>query len=198
MATAFDWKDEAISDLIWALSTSLNRVSEKDLSGTHEAEYWKEVQDWLTEADAAMHEQPSTVRDGMSKVLPTFPLQGGQLRDLQAKVDEVAQAHAAQQAPAKAGGVAKLQQPVTNRARLHWSLEQTIRTSAFIAAFLGLSFVMDVVTLILFHGPDQRAILGINLSITVLGIAAWVIHNMRLKDHAALVHAFHPRTQGQP
>lgn len=186
VATAVLWTDDLLTDVVEALQISLGRVSADELGATPAAEYRKQVQDWLTQAEQALN--CSTPEQHHAR-LAAFPLSGAQLRALQRTIDDVVQARSASQLarrPARADRIylRALAAPLaSSRTKLQDSFRRLHLSSHFLALILLASLATDVIDLIFFQDVPRRLIIGVNFLLTSLAVAVWMVLHSYLNTH---------------
>ena len=186
MAAAAYWTDEVLRDVVDALHVSLGRIQSGALGTTPEATSWNKAKHWLT---CAEHALATAAPHGPLGRLPPFPLTGPELRALQAAIDAKA---AIGRAPAAGLNHSVATAPLmTSRGRVQQSLRRVHRTSLVIAAVLLLALVADVLDLTVLSATPLPVIVGVNLALTLLAVAAWGTHHARLWQHHWSLHWHH-------
>ena len=197
LARPIYWTRESLSDIIWALKTSLARVTADELGATPERELWRSASEWLRTAERAVNQVGSgSIAATSFERIPPFPLSGTQLRSLQATIDSIAESHldAEQATPAspthRAYYQAMHERPYTPRAALHNSLA-TLRLAALLLAIPLLLALAAAVLALLPIGP-QRLLLGLNVGAVVLALILWWRLRLQLARHHQTLRALAP------
>lgn len=189
MGVAAYWTDEVLRDVVDALHVSLRRIPPGALGSSPEAVSWTKVQSWLTCAERVLNTPAPHESVGR---LPAFPLTGAELRALQAAIDARASVGRAPAAGLRhSAATAPL---MTSRMRVQDSLRRLHRTSLTVAALLLLALTADVLDLTVLSSTPLPVIVGVNLALMSLAVAAWFIHHSRLWQHHWTLHWHHAPT----
>lgn len=195
MRVSFIMPHDALDELVFALGTSLYRVTAEDLSSPTAKNHWLRIHKWIDEVDRS-HRQVGENGDFV-RVRP-FPISGAELHALQLAVDRVSQEQRELGYARVTEQAEQLHQtniacpPATPLSRLHRAAGRVHLFSMVLVAVLALSLALNLVELFVLRVVAPVYLIWANVVMISSSLLAWAVMHQHLVQHRHLLHWHFP------